>query len=631
MIPSFPSPRTVAWLGLLFVLVAAGAHAQLFGGPPPADLELNFAIQPDTGRDNGGLPMAAAVLKPHDGWYAYAREPGDVGTPADLEAKLATPGSLAFTTLGVAYLPGEEKPDPLDPALMSRVYDGPTPFFIPLPANAEPGDQLELTLNVLMCSASSCKPGIIERVATLPDPATLGPAEGEPWSQIDQAVTDAPQQAAEAPVLVQAPAAPPEPVIDQAPARLELTPRYHQTGLEVKSLAKAMLLALAAGFLLNFMPCVLPVIGLKLGTFVNVCGQGDKVERRNAFRVHNLYFALGVLVYFGVLAVAFSLLDMAWGEMFQRPSVVLVLTCVVFAMSLALMGVYNLPIIDVGHAPDEERRPRVGAFVTGLLATLLATPCSGPMLGGVLAFALTGPPLIVASVLFCVGLGMAAPYLVLTAFPGLARFMPCPGAWNLHLERFLGLVLAGTCIYLLSILPKDYQLRALALMWLTALVAWAVPLLGGLKHGRARRLAVKTVGFVLLGAGMAFAISPLAKPLQWQTYSEEYLLAAMGKERLLLDFTADWCVSCKFLEQTTFSPGNLAEWAETYGLRFIKVDLTAENPEGQRLLAALGAKSIPTVAVFPDGDGADQPLVLRDLFTASDFEEAMDGVLEAEE
>ena len=604
---------SAAWLALAAIILcfcsALPVRAQLLGGPPPAQLQLEFAQDPD------GDPLGVARLIPDQGWYAYANDSGDSGMPTELSARLLPPNGEEKSGLAVAYPPGEEKPDPVEPSLTARVYDGSTPLFITLPQNANAGDALSVTLHVLMCSAKSCQPGRLTASAELPPTAALKPAQEHPWwptylLALQETVQPAPEaEPAQAPTT--------------SGARLELEPRYFQESLEVSGLVEAILLALLAGFILNFMPCVLPVIGLKLGTFVTACGLENDQERQRSFRTHNLFFSLGVVLYFLFLAGVFSLLGMAWGQIFQQPKVVMLLACFVFALALSLMGLYHLPIVDVASVPGEDRRPRVSAFVTGLLATLLATPCSGPLLGGVLAFALTGPPLVVATVLSSVGLGMAAPYLLLAAKPGLVRFMPRPGAWNVHLERFVGLVLAGTCIYLLSVLPKAFQLRALILMWLIALVAWAVPLFGGLKHSDLRRTLARLAGAAVLALAIWFAMQPLAKSVQWTTYSEDYLQANLGKKRLLVDFTADWCVSCKFLERTTFRPGNLATWARDYDLHYVQVDLTGDNPEGQRLLAALGAQSIPTVALFPAGDGANTPLVLRDLFTSSAMDQAL--------
>ena len=298
----------------------------------------------------------------------------------------------------------------------------------------------------------------------------------------------------------------------------------------------------------------------------------------------------------------------------------------VFALGLSLFGVYSLPVIDLKGGPDTSHNPKASAFFTGVLATLLATPCSGPFLGGVLAWALLQPPQVVAAVFSCIGLGMALPYLLMALRPSLVRFFPRPGAWTLYLEKLVAFFLLGTCIYLLQILPPSYMFQALILLWVTALGLWVWGKLTNLSQTAIKRWSIRSAAMALILACAAWAVQPPQPEPHWQEFSAVEFQQMLGRERMLVDFTADWCVSCKYLEKTTLVAANLDDWRDDYGLIFVRVDLTGDNPDGMALLSALGSKSIPLVAVFPAGEGANAPLVLRDLFRTATMDAALENL-----
>jgi len=384
---------------------------------------------------------------------------------------------------------------------------------------------------------------------------------------------------------------------------------------------KAVLLGLLAGFILNFMPCVLPVISIKLSALMAGSSSADAVKRRAMFREHNLYFASGILLYFLVLSAILGATGLAWGQIFQQPVIVMALTALIFALSLSLFGVFSLPIVDLKF-DQMTTHPKLQALFTGLLATLLATPCSGPFLGGVLGWTLMQPPWVISSVLLAVGFGMALPYLVMVLFPGLARLFPKPGAWTGHLEKAVGLLLMGTCIYLISILPDARLIPVLILLWFTALGAWAWGLAAP-GFDSAKTVLLKLLAALLLVAGFWLGLRPAEVVTQMDAYSESSLRSMLGKETVVVDFTADWCPSCKVLEQTTLTPARLGDMKKRFGLKLVRADLTEQNPEAEALLHALGSKSIPVLAIFPK-NAPEHPLVLRDLFTPTQLEEALE-------
>ena len=581
----------------------------------------------------GLLPPGATVgvywVTPAPGWYAYGHEPGPTGMPTTLQAMLA-PGE---EYLRVLYPPGVVIEDSLEPGVMVEAFKEATPLFVVLPGEEilRERDVLHIHLRMLLCSDRSCWPIDLReehKVADLLERTRHVSGDEPDW--IEQLLTAAPGAtttpfvrpgAASGPVTEPA-------LIEFSPERLE--PVSFQPGLEVRGLGKALLLALLGGLILNLTPCVLPVVSLKLRGLIPDASSGDLESQRKAFRDHNQLFALGILTFFMILAFLLSLTGMVWGQIFQSPTTVIVLATLLLALSLSLFGVFNLPVIDLkmGRKGESSLSSEGQAYFTGMLATLLATPCSGPFLGGVLAWTLIQPPLVVAGVFFCVGLGMAAPYFVVSFFPNLVRYLPRPGNWTLYLEKALGFLLLATCIYLLTFLPGEFLFPVLILFWATGMASWIWGGWTNLSHSALRRWSIRAGALILVLAAGGWALT--AKPVSsdWEPFSAELYVQALGADRMLVEFTAEWCPNCKFLEKTVLTPGNLAPFQDKYGLRLVKVDLTHDSPDGMALLRGLGSQSIPLVAIFDRGESAERPVILRDLFTLGQLEQALDMAFE---
>jgi thiol:disulfide interchange protein DsbD len=592
---------------LCLVLLTLAAPA-LAAGPYEVSLQ---AYRTDDAR----VPVLGVLtLTPAAGWHAYGNVQGPSGFPTVVTAD--ADGS-ALTAL---YPPPTPGPDPVEPSLTVELYDGPTPFF--LPVQAAPA-RIKARINALLCSATTCQPLREDLELTVPA-AGLPRAEDQTWwGRYLLSVPGAGDPAPE--VTPEATPETPTTAADGTAAK-SFTPRYFSPGLEVHTLSKAAALAFLAGLILNFMPCVLPVITLKLRSFIPAASSVPR-QQRQAFRAHNLFFALGMMLYFLVLAGIIASTGMAWGQIFQQPGAIVTLTAVVFALSLSLFGVYDLPLIDLkGKAAGVKHHPRLESFTTGILATILATPCSGPFLGGVLAWALIQPPKIIALVLSCIGLGMASPYLAMALFPGLYRFLPKPGAWTLHLERILGFLLAGTCVYLFGLLPTSEYLNVLILLWAIALAAWMWGKWTDLNQPALRRWGIRGAAAALVAMTAVFLFRPVEHRDPWENFDMARFERLLGQENLILDFTADWCPNCKFLEKTVLKPENSAAFAERHGATLLRVDLTRHDPALMALLESLGSKSIPILAIFSK-DRPDSPLVLRDLFTSGQLEEALNAEL----
>lgn len=408
-------------------------------------------------------------------------------------------------------------------------------------------------------------------------------------------------------------------------------------------------MAFAAGFILNFMPCVLPVIGLKLMAFAQQAG-----DRRSRIFALNLWYSLGLISVFLVLATLAVFLGMSWGQQFSSVTFNIVLAAVVFVFGLSFLGVWEIPIPGfVGSSAANDlahREGAAGAFSKGVLTTVLATPCSGPLLGSALTWAVAQPPLFTYLVFAVVGLGMASPYLLVGCFPKLIAFLPKPGEWMITFKHVMGFVLLATVAYLLSFMPIPYVVPTVTfLIGLGAACWWIgrVPLFGNQEKtasnwiqaaGVAAAIGVLSFGWLhgvmsdrferavdreLALRGAAFGTSvaheqQAGNELSWQPYSHELLAkyTAAGKP-VFVDFTADWCLTCKANEAVAIDQTETRQFIADNGIVTLKADKTQPAPEVDELLQKLGNKagSIPFYAVFPAGN-PNQPILLDGLFTS---------------
>lgn len=600
----------------LLLSFAAPAWAQ----PTPVTANWELAALPtgQPGDKPAGQSLVAVLwLTPSPGYKAYANDPGEAGMPTRAQVRLTPTGQ----NLPVLYPPGKAGQDLYEKDKAVNIYDVPTPLFVLLPENTPPGFGLEAVVSLLACTETSCWPMQLETSFSsreVPAPA-LAQVQGW-WPLFSGLAAKVPG----VPAPVREVIARDVQAAKASASAWKFTPRSVQPHLEVDSLLKALPLAILAGFLLNLMPCVLPVACLKLSSLLTACDQEQLFDRHRRIREHNVYFALGILGYFCVLAVVLGLAGLAWGQMFQQPGLVFGAAAVLFSMGMSLFGVFHLPVIDLKIATRPGHSPRAQALGTGFLATLLATPCSGPFLGGVLAWTLLQPVPVVMAVFVGIGLGMALPYLVLAARPELTRFVPRPGAWMSQLEKMAGFLIMATCLYFLTMLPQPLLVPALAALLVVALACHAWGSWSNLSQGAFTRWAIRLGAVSLAVAACIWAMAPPAPRSDvWKPFDKAAFTQALGEKKLFLDFTADWCPTCKALEKTVLAPEAVAALQKRYGFTAMRVDLTREDPETMALLRALGSASIPVAAMFPKGEESLKPVVLRDLFTASQLEDAM--------
>ena len=408
-------------------------------------------------------------------------------------------------------------------------------------------------------------------------------------------------------------------------------------------------LAFLGGILLNLMPCVFPVLFLKGLALV----QGS-TQNRAHLRRHGLVYALGILLSFwGIVAVLLVLRaggsHAGWGFQLQSPVFIALLASLIFLLALSLAGQFEigLSLTSAGSSlvdkPGEGKQGYAGSFFTGVLATVVATPCTAPLMGAAIGFALTQSTAVIFAVFTALALGLAAPYLLLSWQPAWVRVLPRPGAWMELLKQFTAVPLFATAIWLAWVYGQlhasggttssgvDQMALLLCCFLLLAIAGWAL--------GRwPARWASRIAALVLIALGLAIPLSQTrgagrtgataqagmeqtnaaaanGEELVWQPYSEQALDAARASGHpVFLDFTAAWCLSCQFNERAVLRSSDVENALRAHNFTLLKADWTNGDPEITKKLASLGRAGVPTYVVYSANAGS-APDVLPELLT----------------
>lgn len=402
-------------------------------------------------------------------------------------------------------------------------------------------------------------------------------------------------------------------------------PESPQGGL---SLATAILLALLGGMVLNLMPCVFPVLGLKVMSFVSTAHGSESMLRRQG-----LAYSVGIFVSFLALALVMLLARRAgesigWGFQMQQPGFVVALILLFFFMALNLSGVFEIGTGIQAKAGDVEQRtqgkPLSGAFFSGVLATAVATPCMAPGLGASVGFTLGQSTGIALMVFAAIAVGLALPVLLLCFFPTLLRLLPKPGAWMQTFKEVMAFPLYATVVWLIwvlgSLTGNDSVARMLAAMVVGGIAAWV--------YGRwqTRRPALALGGgLVALAVSLGLGWSALDATLvdtrstassgtasDWQPFSKERVAAlrAEGKP-VFIDFTATWCITCQVNKRVALNESSVVEQMAARNVVRLKADWTRQDAEITAALAAFGRNGVPLNVYYPpNGEAVLLPEIL---------------------
>ena len=406
------------------------------------------------------------------------------------------------------------------------------------------------------------------------------------------------------------------------------------------SLVAALGAAFLGGLILNLMPCVFPVLSLKL------IGLAQHRTHSGPMAAHGAAFAAGVVLSFVLLAALLIGLQQAgsalgWGFQLQTPWVVAALTVLFFAIGLNLLGVFEFTFgtsVANMRAADElaHKSDWRGSFGTGVLAVIVASPCTAPFMGAALGYAITQPAFVALSVFAALGVGMAAPYVLLTLFPALLAKLPRPGRWMELFKQFMAFPMFATCVWLLWVLAQQVDAGGVALaLGLLVAVGFTLWALGLSQRG------TRVFRWVAAGGGVlaALTFTPIATSealapgaarstadAGWIDYSTEKLaqLRAEGKP-VFVDFTAAWCVTCQVNKRVALRADGVKARFATDNIVLMRADWTNRDERITQALAQFGRNGVPLYVLY---DRKGEPAVLPELLTEGIVLAALDKMKE---
>ncbi len=576
-----------------------------------------------------GEPFKLGVeLTMQPGWHTYYKEPGDAGMPTKIIWKLPT----GFQSSSLYW----EKPTRFEESgITTYGYTNKTLIAITVipPGNLKPTTALNLSGHVKWLSCKDlCVPGQAEVNLTLP---VFSLTKAKDLKLADNTASFAAVDFS-----------------DPIPQASETKTVQNSNSIDLTALSKQapaadngrilyyFAFALIGGFLLNFMPCVLPVVAIKI---LSLLEQPDKDSTRRTV----IAFSSGILSSFLLLGILVIGLQAAgqkigWGFQFQQPIFLMCMSSLVLLFALSLLGLFDFSLSFGQKTVDNlaDKEGFVGDFFKGVLATILSTPCTAPFLGTALGFAFVEPWIVTLFIFAAVGIGMCLPYLVLIIAPQYLRFLPKPGDWMSKLKESFGFVMLATVIWLLSILY--YQIPAaavIAFMYFLLSVAFAIWLINrftNLASSSRRTLIVRSIAslivitaayififqnkeLVLNGTASNTSNSGTAtstntnntKPFDLTVLNN----ALNSGKTVFLDFGAEWCLTCKLNETAVIDTKAIQDKFHALNVVFIKADWTRQDPTVTKLLRKFERSGVPFYVIFP-GKSPNTPITLPEILTS---------------
>ncbi|MBF0253642.1 MAG: thioredoxin family protein [Candidatus Omnitrophica bacterium] len=551
-------------------------------------------------------------LMPEPEWHTYWKDPGEAGLATEISWTLPD----GFTASPIRW----PRPEALEEAgIMSYVYKGNVllPVLITPPADLEPGRSVRLAAKASWLGCKEiCLPGGASLVLDLP------------------VRTNAPQIAVAS-----------GPLFEEAFRTLDLPPVLPSA----LNLGWALAFAFAGGLILNLMPCVFPVLSLKILSFVH-----QSHDEPGRIRTHGLAFFAGVMISFWALAGALLALRagggaLGWGFQLQSPGFVLFLAGLLFVVALNFLGVFEVGLGATGiGARWASSGGLAGSFASGILATILATPCTAPFMGAALGFALTQTAVRSFLIFTALGIGMAAPYVMLSFFPGLLAFLPKPGAWMERFKKIMSIPVLFTVAWLAWVFTRQSDGSVIAGLGLFLVLLWGSAFFWGKSGSSARnassRKTAAVVAVILLAAAVATAgrlaasagsagsagsaigegASASSAEAVWRPYSREAVEAALLLNRpVFIDFTADWCLTCQFNKLTTLHTNAANALFAKYGVERFKADWTNRDARITEALESYGRNGVPVYVWYPRGKTSEAEL-LPEILTSGILRKALE-------
>ncbi len=594
------------------------------GLPAAAWANVTFSLVPSRTEVRPGEQIVVAAIFDHEeGWHVHTNDPK---IPAEWDGFDAIPTVLDLAVVGQTGPKGNlatvgptqwPKPhavkvdlagtgDPVD----YEVFEGYAIAYVPIiiADAAAPGSiQLAITAKYQACDDTSCaRPVTINETITL-NVVAVG-------AQIPSANTD--------PMIFGGfdNAIFPAMLAGSAIATEDTDFTFFGFDFSVGSTGTAntiiiLALAVLGGFLLNLTPCVLPVIPIKIMSLSSAAAG----HPRRAMLLGSV-MSLGVVAFFMVIGLAIATLSSfrAINQLFQHPEFSLGVGAFILAMGVGMIGLFSIKLPNAVYALDPNRESVVGSFFFGVLTAILSTPCTAPFMGSAAAWAAKQPAALTLVTFAAIGLGMALPYLILSAFPRLVRSVPRTGPASSLIKQVMGLFLVAVSIFFIGtgldgLLREPLESPMRGHWWaIAAITAFASIWLiyrtfkitkKALNRGIVALLAIATTVGVF---GMARSITDKG-PVNWVAYTPARFDEAIARgDVVVLDFTAEWCLNCKGLELTALNPDQVSSLLNSKGVTALKIDLTTDNPDGQAKLESLNWVGIPLLAIY--GPGLEEPL-----------------------
>lgn len=543
------------------------------------------AVFSTTGLHAGDHAVAAVILEVKPGLHAQSHTPSD---PSYIPLVLTLDPNSKLTFGNPIYPPGQ---DETYPALGTiNVYTGQVIVRVPVTAKTDvsPGPvTIAGNIRLQACNATSC----------------FAP-ERLPFNLITAIVPQA------------TPVEPNRPDLFKSAAAVA-------TGVNTTGVSWAIVpmfaLAFVVGIIFNAMPCVLPVVPLKIMGFYEV----SQHDRRKSVAL-GAVFSLGLIASFGVLAllvVGLRVLD--WGGLFQKPWFTIAIVIVLLVMAISLFGFFtvNLPSSIYQFSPRHDTY--VGNFLFGILTAALSTPCTFGMFVGLLTWSLAQTAVVGVGAIMMVGVGMAFPYFVLSAFPEIARRFPRTGPWAEVVKQMMAFLLLATAVYFAQPLYEKYVSDAAFWWTMFGVIAAAAVFLVirsiQLSHTLRPRLIAGVIALAMIVPSLWAVLRLTYQPYDWQKYSEQTLASARASGKpVLVDFTATWCGNCHFIEGFVLHNPKVVAALHQHGVVMMKADVTNTDSPAHPLLSTLSpAEAIPLTAIYPPN--SSEPKLLDGIYTADDL------------
>lgn len=387
--------------------------------------------------------------------------------------------------------------------------------------------------------------------------------------------------------------------------------------------------ALLGGLILNLMPCVLPVLAIKVLNFS---------QHRESIRMHRLEglaYTAGVVLSFMALGALMLALraageQLGWGFQLQSPPVVAGLAVLFTLLGLNLAGLFEIGnLLPQSLAALESRHPVVDAFISGMVAVAIASPCTAPFMGASLGYAIALPAAQALGIFAALGIGLALPFLLIAWVPGIERLLPRPGAWMVTLRSFLAFPMLATVIWLVWVLGHlngvDGAAALLGLLLALAWVVWSLNLTG---RSRTVFATISIASFVLLAGAVGNLVvkseDGVSAVSTWQAWTPEKVNAELAANRpVFVDFTAAWCITCQYNKKTTLANAEVLADMKAKNITLFRADWTHRDPTITRALEQLGRNGVPVYVLYQSGK---PPIVFSEILDVKELRAAVAGI-----